>query len=476
MKKRILAGLMLVFALAGTNAFAANHFIRAGATGANNGTDWSNAWTSLNSVSWTRGDVYYIAAGSYGGVTLSTGASGTSTIEIRGAVGGSGDHGTATGWNDSFQGQAVISGSTINTNFWTINAQAVPGCVYPSDNPACHLIKFNNTSTGGQGLQLGSGSAVNNTTLKYIEVQGSNVHANSSDEGIQCTPGPCSNTYIGYTWIHNVGCDNLAFNENTDGTGFVLEYSWISYDNNGATPAAHCQGIMSTLAQMTLRYNVWQDMQSSGAITDAAGGNAPITEWDIYGNIFFWDAAWISQWSGNGAVGYDDGIVGIFSLTGNNGILKIYNNTFTSPGLASSQNCNAQAYTINAGMAFGTVIVENNIWYNFDSSKCNAGQAGPGTYDYNAYYNVSAGKQDNGAHSFASSTNPFVNPPASTVAGFALTKDTQTGVQLASPYNADMLGTTRGSSGVWDVGALQMSGTASSLPPVPQGIHVVSIQ
>ena len=160
----------------------------------------------------------------------------------------------------------------------------------------------------------------------------------------------------------------------------------------------------------------------------------------------------------------------------NNGILKIYNNTFTSPGLASSQNCNTQAYTINSGMAFGTVIVENNIWYNFDSSKCNAGQAGPGTYDYNAYYSVSAGKQDNGSHSFSKSGSPFVNASANTLAGFMLTADTQTGVQLAAPYNVDLLGTTRASSGIWDVGAFQLSGTSAALPPVPQGFHVVSIQ
>ena len=117
--------------LAGTNAFAASHYIRAGASGANTGADWTNAWTSFSQVTWTRGDLYYIAAGSYGGLTLSTPASGTSTIEIRAAIGGSGDHGTSTGWSDSFQGQALLTGSTITTNYWTLNAQAVPGCRIP---------------------------------------------------------------------------------------------------------------------------------------------------------------------------------------------------------------------------------------------------------------------------------------------------------------------------------------------------------
>src|SRR5688572_27675121 len=50
--------------LAGSPLEGANHFIRAGATGAANGNNWTDAWTSLPS-SLVRGDTYYIADGTY---------------------------------------------------------------------------------------------------------------------------------------------------------------------------------------------------------------------------------------------------------------------------------------------------------------------------------------------------------------------------------------------------------------------------
>lgn len=480
---------MLVFVLAGTNAFAANHYIRSGASGANNGTDWTNAWSSLSQVSWTRGDVYYIAAGSYGTFTFSTSTSGTSTIEIRGAIGGTGDHGTSTGWSDSFQGQALLSGgsSQFSTSYWTINGQAVPGCSYPSNNDACYTIKFVNPAVGsspaaGQALFLCNGSGTcTNYLLEYVDVLGSNTEVkggNFSDEGIYCYQ-TCNNTTIDHSYVHSAGCDTLSFNSG-NAANLVLSYDWIAYNDAGhaniSGSFAHCQGIQHTAATFTAKYDVWQDIQSSGVITDAAGGNANFTEWDIYGNLFFWDAAWIAKWRGDSWVGLDNGIIGLYSVANTSGILRFYNNTITSPGLASSQNCTTVVYEINSPMVLATVQAYNNIWYNFNSSECGAGAGAAGTYDYNAYYQVSGGKGDNGAHSYSSSTNPFVNPAASTVAGFMLTADTNTGVQVASPFNTDMLGTTRGSSGIWDIGALQLSGTSSSLPPVPQNLHVVSIQ
>lgn len=463
MRLRNLLPLLLLLPMTAVPANAANHYIRAGASGSNNGTDWTNAWQTLGAVTWTRGDVYYISSGSYSGVTWSTANSGTTVIELRAAIGGAGDHGTSTGWSDGFQGQAIITPSTITTNYWTLNGQAVSGCVYPNDSASCHLIKFNNTATSGQALQLGSGSQVTNIRMDYIEVQGSNVHTDpSTDEGIQCTPGPCDATYVGHSWIHNPGCDNLSFNQNT-GASATFEYDWISYDNNGPTTGAHCQGIQSTLATMVMRYNVFQDMQSSGAITDAAGGNAPITEWDIYGNIFFWDAAWTATWLGDGRVGYDDGVVGIFSLSPNTGILKMYNNLMYGLGLSTNPNCNGQWYTINGGMNFTTVVIENNLAAKF-ATNCNAGSAGAGTYDYNAYYQIANSTNDAGAHTTSSaSAAPFVNPTASTVAGFALSTNTTAGLTVASPFDTDMLGIARGANGTWERGALQIAGAGGTV-------------
>src|SRR5215470_3950389 len=44
--------------------WAANHYVRAGATGSGTGADWTNAFTDLP-ASLVRGDLYYVAAGTY---------------------------------------------------------------------------------------------------------------------------------------------------------------------------------------------------------------------------------------------------------------------------------------------------------------------------------------------------------------------------------------------------------------------------
>ena len=54
------------------NAYAQSvFFIRAGATGANNGSDWTNAYISLP-TKLQRGATYYVADGSYGGYNFNT--------------------------------------------------------------------------------------------------------------------------------------------------------------------------------------------------------------------------------------------------------------------------------------------------------------------------------------------------------------------------------------------------------------------
>ena len=79
MMKILLKLLALSLFTAAQTAIAANYYVRAGATGANNGADWANAYTSLPGTL-TRGSTYYVADGSYSGYTFDDDASGTSTI------------------------------------------------------------------------------------------------------------------------------------------------------------------------------------------------------------------------------------------------------------------------------------------------------------------------------------------------------------------------------------------------------------
>src|SRR5688500_534390 len=70
-----------------SNAYAQSTFyVRAGATGAQNGSDWTNAFTRLP-ASMVRGATYYVADGTYdGSIAFNTPASGTTYIFIKKAT------------------------------------------------------------------------------------------------------------------------------------------------------------------------------------------------------------------------------------------------------------------------------------------------------------------------------------------------------------------------------------------------------
>src|SRR5580693_8886409 len=74
-------------------------------SGSHTGADWNNALAGLPSTL-VRGDIYYLADGTYGQYSVSS-ASGSGWIEIRKAQ--SYDNCTATGWNTSTMGSAQAS-------------------------------------------------------------------------------------------------------------------------------------------------------------------------------------------------------------------------------------------------------------------------------------------------------------------------------------------------------------------------------
>ena len=58
---------LLIFA-ASPAAFSSNWYVRKGATGSNQGTDWNNAWSEMNKITWSSlacGDTIWLAGGTY---------------------------------------------------------------------------------------------------------------------------------------------------------------------------------------------------------------------------------------------------------------------------------------------------------------------------------------------------------------------------------------------------------------------------
>src|ERR1700694_2000908 len=108
MKKRLLALLLLAFS---STCFANNFFVRAGASGANDGSDWNNAWTGWSSINWgsiRAGDTVYVAGGRYTGM-LRIGASGTAgnMITIQRVRSTDSAATSAAGWAATFDSKVV---------------------------------------------------------------------------------------------------------------------------------------------------------------------------------------------------------------------------------------------------------------------------------------------------------------------------------------------------------------------------------
>lgn len=69
----------ILILLLSVNLFAANWYVDNAATGSNNGTSWTNAWTSLSAINWasiSAGDNIYLSDGTYN-ETMTIGASGS---------------------------------------------------------------------------------------------------------------------------------------------------------------------------------------------------------------------------------------------------------------------------------------------------------------------------------------------------------------------------------------------------------------
>src|SRR3989344_1283684 len=87
------------------------HYVRTGAIGANNGSDWANAWTTLPATL-QRGHTYYIADGVYGGYTFDDALSGNLYIIVKKAI--ASDHGTETGWQSTYGDEQAIWGYSVS--------------------------------------------------------------------------------------------------------------------------------------------------------------------------------------------------------------------------------------------------------------------------------------------------------------------------------------------------------------------------
>lgn len=437
---------LLALSLAVGVASAADHYVRAGASGNGTGSDWINAcgdFTGSCAVgSLVRGDTYYVAAGTYASRTWNRATNGSLVITIRRAT--IADHGTGTGWSDAYDGQVAWgAGQDFTTGYWTFDG------VSTSDPKSVDAYGFRILNPASCTTdQVSSDVTAPNVTFRYTAANLCGAAYNNIQYCWHVHPGADNHT------LSHVYCGNANALLQTDGGGVsngLYEYAYVY--GHWSSAQHHGEVWQLVCTNCTLRYNYIDNCEGTACISGNAGtapgapSMIPIYQGAIYGNVFN------RANGGNGVVG----------MAGSTGIAytKFYNNTITNQSTGSNfYECNSPC---PSGAGHNTIV--NNIFWN---GICGSTLLASGnTIDYNSYLSCK-GSAPSEPHGQVASLNPFVAAAAN---NFDLAADTSSWTPLPPPYNVDGDGIVRTSSR----GAYQYGGSAQApgpAPAPPQGLQV----
>jgi hypothetical protein len=413
-------------------SFGANHYVRAGASGNGSGSDWTNACTDFSGscASQVRGDTYYVATGTYASHNFNSSASGTTPITIKKAT--VADHGTATGWSDTFgTGTATFNGQiNFGSSYWVFDGVTGGG---PGNWTSGFGFKI---SVSGTSPALRT-DAISNVTVRHTEIQGTqNTGGGGSiaQDGVAIYGGKFIT--LSYYSIHDMGrCPFFISTQD-----FVAEYGYTGIFRS--TSAAHAElasiwGFSIGSNRITFRYNLFTHSEGTGGLIfdnqeDITGGGMK-----VYGNVFYRPAG--DTWEIN------NGLIG--GWTGGGGEkfygVEVYNNTFYN-----TTSADGNSPLTNFPNTYGSNIAYNNLFYNTNS------------VNYSRFTN---------ANNSVVTSDPFVNAAG---LDFRLKAATATGTTVASPYNSDPWGLARGTDGVWDRGAYEFNSGSVAMNP-PTGVTAV---
>jgi hypothetical protein len=437
--------LILVLALLDLSASAANVYVRDGGTG--NGSAWDNALDLLPSTL-VRGNTYYVADGSYdsGTIIISVATSGTNQIYIKKAT--IADHGTNTGWLDSYgDGQAILPAFYIQggSGYVTFDGQYKYGFRH-------------NVPNGGNVAAFDLGNcdgSISNITFKYLEIVGPAdgvrnfaYGANDSPRGIHVwgaypSYGPFANMLISHCSFRGL-LDNLYLIRCPN---LIVEYTELSWSSSGTAAAHGNLAIMWEMENATWRYNYLHDFNCEGILCAGKANN-----WKVYGNV-----CWGNQ-SPNA-----------------NRFLELYEST-TTPGYFTNHAIyNNTLVDLNigirrmSGVDYANISITNNLFYNISGPLIEESAQG---VNWNRDYNWFSGSSAQGeAHGVAGGTSqPFVaTNDFHIVSSISSTLPRDKGASLNAEFNTDPDGVTRGADGAWDIGAYEYGSSTNPMIAVSSG-------
>jgi len=435
-------------------------YVRADATGLNDGSNWNHAYTRLPATL-LSGATYYLASGTYGGYTFAARSGDGSLITAKKAT--DDDHGPDPGatWvmgSTSYGlGVALFTGIGISIDNVTIDGVTGGG-------PGQWETGFGIRIFGG-GYNIGISGPRQNITLRHLDIenQGRSTHLDGQNN-IYATGG-VKNLTVSYSYLHDVSICHL-FTRNTDGV--VLEYSKMARNGTNIGDTLHRESWSATTDNnITIRYNIYEDISNS-AVIGIVNGTGNADNWKIYGNVFLisgrfgtFDASVSAIVDVRNDNANPDAVTKLINMTANN--WEFHNNAVINFRTGSSAGFNIGAGINNKAY--------NNIWFNNAQQMITFNNM---SHDYNLFIgninkgnglSIDADLARTEAHGLSGTVDPFVawsngnfNLKSATGAGLPIAPVTKTinGNQIIDTFDKDAFGITRGSTGgIWDRGPYQ---------------------
>jgi hypothetical protein len=458
MKRRVFFPLLLLMlATTAAESFAGNWYVRKGATGSNNGTDWNNAWNEMNQINFSAvacGDTIWIAGGTYTSALSPTkSCTATTVLNIFRVLSTDSVPIGAAGWNSAFDSTVILSNAGINVGngsaYWTVDGRV--GTV------ASNNFGISAQFTGGNyGIEFAAGASANHLTFSHIEIYGPScvtAQSCSSDThafDIRWSAGTVSNITVDHSWLHREA-EIIWIGPSVSN----LTFQYTQIDTSATTADEHADILYGsagiTISNLTFRYCRIFNSDNDGMLFESS---TTINGFYFYGNMYY----------------HSMNEIFVFKSGQSISNLYFYNNVFEWDPNATFPSGNTWQSFFNWGATPTSGAVENNVFEDLP-----AGPWGGVTADYNAY-SSDIGKQDSGTHSFTYvKGTQFVNEPDESnpsAADFHLISSGVTsfggkGTTLSAPYNTDIDGNVCSTS--CSVGAYQSTSNANT-PAAPSGL------
>lgn len=419
-------------------AVSASHYIRQGAAGQGDGSDWVNAWQDLPTA-FVRGDMYYVADGTYGAHTFGTPTNGTSYIFVRKAT--ASDHGTEVGWNPSYgDGQATFSVGTgdvwiVTSSYWDFNGQTGSG-------ESGHGFKLASTDTTTANKLFRVSGSRSYVSIAHTEFAcPGEDHEGLNQDGYYAADPGTSNLIISYCYFHDVTRNFITISSVSD---VMIEYC-VFTRRHTTNNNPHGQGIQIGPGQsrrIIVRYSVHYDQYSTAFICPLDNTHDYI---EVYGNIFYQNNT--SRYLTSNGI--------LANTTGDSGNhWRFYNNTIADCG-TSGRACGLLSNSGTDNLAY------NNVWYNSRPTVFTNF-----SHNYNWFYGSGTQTEE---HIQNGTGSPFMNAAAR---DFRLRGSTGPGISLPSPYDRGPSNELRGSDGLWDRGVFEFQ---ASTIRAPGNLRIVQI-